>query len=280
VAVQPDGIGTALVETAPDIIASLEEVVQAEAVVPYIEARERRPELAVQRDEARDFRRAINAPGPAGGLRRLIYIANPMLACASPLLAKQTVVRIGDLLPALDEAAATADRSKPPVDTHIAAFIGARADVAVTGELMALKSFAGPAERLAILRLFGRLEQRLQPGPLPGLAGWLLQSGFATLEDWRSHRRRTALEETLKQAATDGHIAAMLKLVDDPAARSADEAGADFAAQRLRVLQAALDDLKGSGERRARAAQALGQELATGAGLLGLLGAAISLALH
>jgi hypothetical protein len=204
-----------------------------------------------------------------------------MLACASPLLANHTVVRITDLLPALNEAAAAADRAKqPPIDAHIAAFIAARADSTVTGELLALKSFAGPAERLAVLRLFARLEARLQPGPLPGLGGWLLQSGFATLADWRSQSRRAELEETVKTAAAAGHIGAMLHLVDDPAARREDESGAEQAAARIRLLQAALDDIKGSDDRRTRIAQTLGQELATGAGLLGLLGSVVSLALH
>jgi hypothetical protein len=280
IAVQPDGIATALATASPEVTAALEEVVAAEAVVPYLDAQVRRPELASQREEARDFRRWLGSRGPSGGLRRLIYAANPMLPCASPLLANQTVVRINDMLPALDAAAATADRSKPPMDAHIAAFIAAHADSTLTGELMALKSFAGPAERLAVLRLFGRLENRLQPGPLPGLGGWLLQSGFATLEDWRSHKLRAELEETVKQAAAAGQIAVMLQLVDDPAARRADEAGAEAAAARLRVLQAALDDITTSGARRGRIAQTLGQELATGAGLLGVLGAAVSLALR
>jgi hypothetical protein len=279
-ALQPDGLAAALVEAPPEAAAALEEVVNTEAVVPYLEAQERRPELAALRDEARDFRRWLNSRGPSGGMKRLIYAVNPMLPCASPLLANQTAVRITDLLPALNEAAGAADRAKPPIDSHIAAFIAARADSAVTGELLNLKSFAGPTERLAVLRLFGRLEARLQPGPLPGLAGWLLQSGFATLEDWRSHSRRAKLEDTVKQAASAGHIGTMLQLVDDPAARSDDETGAGQAAARLRVLQAALDDIKGSEARRTRIAQTLGQELATGAGLLGLLGSVISLALH
>jgi hypothetical protein len=232
IAVQPDGVATALVNASPEVAAAIEEVVAAEAVVPYLDARERRPELASQRDDARDFRRLLGTRGPSGGVRRLTYAANPMLACASPLLANHTVVRITDLLPALDAAAATTDRAKPPMDAHIAAFVAARADTGLTGELMALKSFAGPAERLAVLRLFGKLEQRLQPGPLPGLGGWLLQSGFATLEDWRSHKRRGELEETVKRAAAAGQIAAMLHLVDDPGARRDDEAGAASAAAR------------------------------------------------
>jgi hypothetical protein len=280
IAVQPDGIGAALVGASAEDTAALEEVVGAEAVVQYVDARERRRELSAAVDEAHETRRWLHARGPAGGLNRLVYGLNPMLACGSQLLAGHVVVRLGDLLPALDAVAASADRSRPPIDSHIAAFIAARADSALAGDLVSIGSLAGPMERLVVLRLFGRLEKRFQPGKLPGLAGWLLSSGFATLEDWRSHKRREALEETLKRAAEAGNIGAMLQLVDDMAARREDEAGAQAAAARVRVLEAALADIEASAERRAKATRDLGYEFATGAGLFGVLGAVISLALH
>ena len=279
-AVQPDGVGSAFVGAAVDLLSSLEEIVGTEAVVPYIEARPRRPELIPARDAARENRRWLAARGPSGGLRRLIYGMNPMLACASPLLASHTVVRLNELLTALDTVAAATDLTRPPIDAHIAAFIAARADTSLAGDLVSINSFAGPAEHLTVLRLFGRLETRLQPGPLPGLANWLLQSGFATLEDWRSHKRRAALEEALKQAVAEGNIAAMLYLVDDATARREDMAGAEAAAARMRILEAALADIEKSADRRARAARTLGYEFTTGAGLLAVMGAVVSLALH
>ena len=279
-AVQPDGIGPALVGAPVDLLSGLEEIVSTEAVVPYIEARPRRPELMVARDEARENRRWLTAKGPSGGLRRLLYGMNPMLACQSPLLVGHNVVRLNELLTALDTVAGAADLAKPPIDAHIAAFVAARADTSLAGELVSITSFAGPNERLAVLRLFGRLEARLQPGPLPGLAGWLLQSGFATLEDWRSHKRRAALEAALKKAVADGRIGAILQLVDDAAARREDLAGAQAAAARVQVLEAALADIEKGADRRARAARNLGQEFATGAGLLAVMGAVISLAVH
>jgi hypothetical protein len=279
-ALQPDGLGSAMVGAGVDVLSSLEEIVSTEAMVPYIEARPRRPELIPARDSARELRRLLSARGPSGGLRRLIYGLNPMLACASPLLAGHTVVRLNELLQALDTVAATTDLSRPPIDAHIAAFVAARADTSLAGDLVAINSFAGPTERLIVLRLFGRLETRLQPGPLPGLANWLLLSGFATLEDWRSHKRRAALEEALKQAVAEGNIAAMLYLVDDPTARREDMAGAEAAAARVSLLEAALADIEKSSDRRARAARTLGYEFTTGAGLLAVMGAVVSLALH
>jgi hypothetical protein len=203
-----------------------------------------------------------------------------MLPCASPLLGNRCVVRLADLLPALDEMAATADTSKPPIDPDIAAFIATRADSAMVVELTSLSSFSGPEGRLAVLRLYSNLEERLQPGPLPGLADWLLKSGFATLDDWRSNKRRNELEEGVKQATEAGQISGMLALVDNPAGRKSDTEGAKAAEARLKVLEAALADIRSSESRRAKTAQRVGHEMATGAGLLGLLASALSLALH
>jgi hypothetical protein len=279
-AVQPDGLGSALACASQESRAALEDLIAAEALCAYIAAVPRRPDLAALRDDGRAYRRFLTLRGPAGGLNRLIYELNPMFACASPLLATRAVVRIADLLPAMEAESAVADRTRPPMDTHVAAFIAARADRALTGELAALRGLSSAAERLAVLRMFGKLEARLQPGPLPGLAAWLLQSGFATLEDWRSHKTRAALEASLKDAAAAGQIGTMLRLVDDPEARRADEEGVREAASRVRSLQAALADIKNGASRREEAARALGQEFATGAGLCGLLGAVASLALR
>ena len=278
-AVQPDGLGGALAHGTPEVAAALQDVVATEAVPVYVRDHARRQDLQGLADEARAWRSWLAARGPAGGLRRLIYGMNPMVGCASPLLEGHVVVRVQDLLPALNAAAAAADRTRPPIDAHIAAFVAARAEPALVGDLASIASFAGAAERLSVLGLFARLETRMQPGPLPGLAGWLLQSGFATLEDWRSRHRRAELEEAVKRAAAEGRIATMLSLVDDPGAKQADEAGAEAALARARALEAILADIEGGAPRRARAAQHLGHEFATGAGLLATLGAVISLAL-
>jgi len=278
IAVQPDGVGSALVGATPEITAALQEIVAAEAVAPYLATHERRQELAGPREEAREWHLWLEARGPAGGLRRLTYQMNPMLVCLSPLLAGHIVMRMSDVLPALEAASATADRSRPPIDGHIAAFIAARADGPLTGDLISISSFAGPSERLQVLRLFGRLETRMQPGPLPGLAGWLLQSGFATLEDWRSHKRRAELQDALTKAANAGRIGAMLMLVDDAAAKDADEAGAEAAIARVRELEAALKAIEIDAPQRSMAAQQLGYEVATALGLLATLGAVIGLA--
>ena len=142
-----------------------------------------------------------------------------------------------------------------------------------------MTSFAAPQDRLALLRLFGRLQARLHPDPLPGLAGWLVSAGLASLDDWKNRRTREELEGRVKQAAQAGQIAAMLDAVDDPAARQADSAQARAAAKRVDALRQMLAQIAEAAPGHAEAAEALGIELVTGAGLIASLGAALALAL-
>ncbi len=280
IAVQPDGIGPALAAATPETASALTEIVAAEAVGQFCTASYRRQDDPGLRDEQLDWRTWLSARGPAGGVRRLSYGMNPMLACASPLLAGQMVIRAAELLPALDAAAAAADRNRPPIDGHIAAFLVSRADATLAGDLPRLASFAGDAERLSVLRLFARLQARLNPGRLPGLAGWLISSGLAGVSDWRSHRTRAALQDSLLQAAAEGQIGRMAELLDDATARAADQRGAEQATARIASLEAALARITDDAPRRHDAAQLLAHELVTGAGLLASLGAAVALALH
>ena len=279
IAVQPDGIGPALAAATPDTLVALQEIVAAEAVGQFVGTGYRRQDTG-PREEQREWRAWLAARGPAGGVRRLSYAMNPMLACASPLLAGHVVVRAAELLPALDAAAATADRTRPPIDSHIAAFIVSRTDATLAGDLPRLASFAGESERLAILRLFARLQARLSSGRLPGLASWLIASGLAGVSDWRSQRTRAALQDSLLQAATDGQIGRMVELLDDEPARAADRQGAEQAAARVAALQAALARITEDAPKRHASAQLLAHELVTGAGLLASLGAAVALAVN
>ena len=285
VALQPDGLGTALAGAAlagaaPEVLATLESLVLADAVPQFLSANFRRADHATLRDAQREWRAWLTARGPAGGVKRLTYGLNPMLACASPLLAGRPVVRAAELLPALDDAAAHADRSRPPIDAHVAAFLVARTDPALAGDLPSLASFAGPAERLSLLRLFARLQSRLHQAPLPGLAGWLVACGVAGTVDWRSHRTRAALRDRLLEAASDGQIGAMAELLDNEGAREADRRGAEQAAARIRCLKDVLKGIETDTPKRADAAQMLAHEVVTACGLIASLGAAMAVALQ
>ena len=121
---------------------------------------------------------------------------------------------------------ARADRKRPPMDAHLAAFIAARADPSVLGAAARLTGFASSEDRLCVLGLFARLQQRTAPEKLPKLAGWLLESGLAELGVWRCLATRKHLGEKLAEAAAKGIIAPMALLLQDSAGRAIDAARA------------------------------------------------------
>jgi hypothetical protein len=193
------------------------------------------------------------------------------------LLAGRVVARLADLLPALEAAAPRADRKRPPVDVHVAAFTAARADTTLLSDIGHLDGFATPAERLSVLRLFARLQARLHSAPLPALAGWLLDSGLIDLHQWRNLQTRQAVGKRLAEAAAAGQIPSMLHLAQDEAAHGADRAGAVQAAARAGQIEQELAALLTGGAKRRLDATRLGHEIAAALGLLAMLGAAVAL---
>jgi hypothetical protein len=283
IALFPDGLATALVQAAASgqtgTVAALEEVLIQDVTAAWLAGRVPRPEYTRMQQDVRDWRDWLSTRGVTGGMPRVLYGGNPLLGCTSPILGGRVVARLVDLLPALEDAAATADRKRPPIDTHIAAFIAARADQAMMLEANRLSGFASPEDRLAVISLFCRMQQRHYPEKLPRLAGWILESGLAELASWRSLPTRKALQEKLSALAAKGAIAPMLELLQDSQAKARDAAGALAAARRVAEIDAMLENLRGGGERRADQARQTGIEIATGLSLLSLLGGAVAVAL-
>jgi eukaryotic-like serine/threonine-protein kinase len=202
-------------------------------------------------------------------VHRLAYLLNPLMPCASPLLAGHWVARLTDLLPTLEELAGRVDhRQADPVDTHVAAFIAARLERRMDQELT-IKSGTATAF-LAQLRVLSQLQSRLEPRPLPGLAGWLAARAGPAMATWRNRERRAGIEARLQPLATAGYLAPMLHLLDDPAARSADAREAEEAAGALAQVEAELARISGGAQDRAAVATRLGQEIAAGIGLAAL----------
>ena len=131
VSIFPDGIGTALVSAVTEgqttLTAALEDILSQDITHVWMAGRTPRPELVRMQQDVRDWRDWLAMRGPMGGLPRVLYGANPLLSCLSPLLGGRVVPRLADLLLALEECAPDADRKRPPFDNHIAAFISARA---------------------------------------------------------------------------------------------------------------------------------------------------------
>ncbi|MBS0560943.1 MAG: hypothetical protein JSR21_12885 [Proteobacteria bacterium] len=258
----PDATGAMLAGADADTVVRIEAMIETEAASAWAAVRHTRCDETAIRLEARRQRGLLRQRGAAGGIRRLAYGLNPLLPCASLLLAGQIVVHPSALLPALESvAAAGADPARRPLDAEIAAFLAARVERPMDAELSAAVA-EGADGGLRQLRILAWLQGRYQPGPVPALAGWIAASAGPALAAWRSRARREALRTRIGALAQEGHLAAMLALLDDPAGRQADAAAAEQARASRAALEAAVQALGNAGSTRADLAARLGQEIA------------------
>ena len=291
VALFPDGLGPALAAALTDANAAvtdeLRQAVAAEAIAAWGLARSERCDPALLRMEARQHRALLQRRGWSGGLAVLRYALNPLAGCASRLLGGVMVVRLPDLLPALEAAAGRPGRATGalPLDAEIAAFIVAREDLRLDRDLAIMAdrpngSAAAPGvAALAQAQVLGRLQERLQAGPLPALATWLaaeLRPAFAV---WQARSRRNLLQAALDERAASGRLAAVVALIEDPALRAQDEREAAAARATLVRLDAALAGVGGARQRRAETIRRAGQEAAAALGVIAASSVALWLAL-
>jgi len=267
IALWPDGLGGALAAADAGRETVLGELVAREALAVWAGMRSDRADPVTGRVEAHRLRQMLRARAPAGGMARLRYGLNPLLACRSPLFARGRVVRMTDLLPGLEAVGA---RDGLPVDAEIGAFLAARQD-GVAGEVLRIGEAREPAQAaMAALRLLAGLQARQRAGPLPRLAGWLAEMLAPVLEDFRHLPGREQRAEALRAAARAGALGTMRDLLDDAAARGRDAEGLAEAQRLVAAIGAELEALEAQDTAREAAARALGHEVALGVGLTAL----------
>ena len=275
VALWPDGIGPALAaHDVPQLPALLLE--EAPAAFAALRAP---PEEAVRlRQDGRGRRAVLARRGWAGGVARLRYALNPLLPCRSGALGGTPVVRLADVLPALEAAVA---RARPPdgqvMDAELVAFIAARQDGGMEALLAPFADgMAAPRAALAQLRLLARLQAGQGAGRLPALAAALVEAARPELDSWQSRLRRTEKAERLAVAAAAGDLAGMMSVLDDPAGRAAEAAGKRQALAEADAIDARIAALEAGTAARAAAARALGREIAAGLGLAALAASGVA----
>ncbi len=271
VALWPDGLGPLLAVAAgdPAMTGNLEDLIGVEAAASWAMLRSERCDYSALRMEARQQRAWLGTRGPAGGLPRLTYLLNPLLPCASPLVADRWVGRLADV-PAAVEAAIAANPKAVPLDPQLAAFTAARGDSRLETDTNALTGTRQNPVGIPELRLLAQLQLRYHPRPLPALAAWIAGASGPLVALWFNRPRRQELADRMRVLAQAGMLMPMLAALEDPAGRNADAAAARQAAAELSQLDAALGGIAaGAGQRRDTAAR-IGQEIAAGAGLAAL----------
>ncbi len=257
------------------------ELIERDALDSWTSARPERGEAAPPWPSTAELRVPLRAAGWAGGTARITYALNPLLPCRSPLLSGVCVVRLGDVLQALERVAAglTDAKAEILIDAELGAFIAARLNGRADADLAILAQADSPSSAMdrpgeagvAQLRLLCLLQGRGMPLAVPALAQVAGRAAGRALAAWQHRGQRAAREATLRQLAEAGQLADMLALIEDVPARKAAASAAAAASAELRRIAAELASLEADTDQRDAVMRVSGEEIAKAVGLVVLV---------
>ena len=259
----PDGFGSALaaVMAQKGDTRLLVEIILREVPRLWFEARHQYlPDNSLMEGNFRELKNYLSQTGMGFGLERCLYELNDALPCQSPLLGEDYVVNLKELLPALNAAAAKrADGKQPPVDRHIAAFMGARARSDIDRNLTALADPEPAKSLLALLNMYAVFQYRLGPESLPALAAWCGTMAGPVVGAFHSREQRKELEKELPKMIRRGSIVEIYNLLENQEAREKDrnefawaQAQYQAAEEEIRRVQTDDDERLEEGDRAGR----------------------------
>ncbi|GEO81402.1 hypothetical protein ROR02_15330 [Pararhodospirillum oryzae] len=231
--------------------------------------------------EFRDLRSYLVQTAKGGGVERCLYELNESLACRSPLVRNQCVLEIRDLLPALERAAATADRKQWPADRHVTAFIASRYPRDTMAQIHALNDLDPRKAALGLLSLFAVLQWKLGPESVPALAEWLGSLMTPVIESYHSRERRRRLEKDLPKVVRKGNLPELYHLLDDAEERQEDFDGFSVARQKYAQAAQQVAALESGNYRVSEKSEKLGQQTAASVAVaIALLSTAFVTVIH
>lgn len=264
----PDGFGSALaaVMAQKGDTRLLVEIILREVPRLWFEARHSYlPDNSLMEGNFRELKNYLSQTGMGFGLERCLYELNDALPCQSPLLGEDYVVELKELLPALNAAAAKRPDSKqPPVDRHIAAFMGARARSDIDRNLTGLNDPEPSKSLLALLNMYAVFQYRLGPESLPGLAAWCGALAAPVVGAFHSRDRRKDLEKELPKIIRRGSVVEIYNLLENQEAREKDhnefawaQAQYQAAEDEIKRVQTDVEERHDEGDRAGRQAAAV-----------------------
>ena len=221
----PDGLGPAfaLAWLKNGDAQSAGEVIALDLAGQWLAARQKSaPEFGGLRKDYARLCTFIDNRAPGYGLERCLYETNPGLPCQSPLVKNAHAVTLEMLLPALEEAAASADRDSVPMDRHLAAFVAARWEQGAQPYLAALADPRPESVIVGTIGIFAALQRRYAVAPLPQLSQWIGGMLNVVAASYHDRATRADLERDLQSACHKGRFPELYSLVTDSDRREAD----------------------------------------------------------
>jgi hypothetical protein len=276
----PDGIGPLAAAADPAMRDAITGFILGEGGTEWATAQGERVDLAVLRLDSRQNRLLLHIPGWAGGFARLRYALNSQLPCGSPLVGQAAVVRLSELLPALEQHGAQS--ASLLIDADVAAFISARLKGRMDAEFAAIAEAEDPDidppghRGLAQLRILARLADHDPAQSWPRLAACALRTAEAAVGRWHSVSLREQRLAQLQDAASRGALMAMLAILEDRASLQHDAGAAKSADDEIARLDHTLQMLTAQHHARRSMARITAQELTAALGVIALVVVAVA----
>ncbi|KXJ56876.1 MAG: hypothetical protein AXW12_07300 [Thalassospira sp. Nap_22] len=221
------------------------------------------PEVQRQQQLYKNLRYYIQQQSAGYGYERCLYATVRNQHCLSPLVEEEYVVEIADLLPALEKAAETASEESWPVDRHIAAFIAARLEDDVEGQLLAMQNPSDEVEySRAIISMLAIVQWRHGPDNLQNLSHWVARLMEPAIKVFHSKARRERVETEIPKLAKRGNLVELYNLINDEQERRKDQSEFVEAVAEYSEAESEVFDLESSGPARMELAEKVGQQAA------------------
>jgi hypothetical protein len=173
----------------------------------------------------RDLKNYLKDPNSGAGIERCVYELNEWQFCMSPLVEAQYIMEVKGVLPALDNAAKTANTKLWPVDRHIAAFLRARYAKGTGTQIDSMNDPRPDRATIGMLSVLAIVQWRLGPEALYGLAGWVGGLMGPVINSYQNRNKRKDLEKEIPKLVRKGNLAELYNFLDNPEERQRDAEG-------------------------------------------------------
>lgn len=266
-AIMPDGFGPALADAMADGGGGpqpVAEMILAQLPMFWVNCQgDFRAEYVPMLELFEAMRSVMEQTGPGFGVERMLYDLNPTLPCQSPLIKDHYALSNTDVLAALETIAPGQNRSRDPVDRHIAAFIAMRNKKLNERLLTPLAGVGDQGRRIvSILNILADTQRHYGPNRLPHLCGWLLMLMEPAFKRYRNRQTQEKVRQDAQKAAADGSIEKLLRLVDNPDTLKKDERGFQNARREYEALTGRIEKLRAGIQNKGGIAASTGRQIA------------------
>ena len=210
----------------------------------------------------KEMQAILQKAAPGMGIERLLYDLNEGWPCQSPLIVKDYVDDIRDLLPALENVAKRISQKTEPIDRHMAAFISVRYGKKISEYISWLNS---PKEHIVIqgiLNIFSLLQRTFGPEHLYSMTGWIGGMVGPVIESYHNTEKRQQLEKNLPKVIRKGSFPEIYSFLEDRQERSYDLNYFERAKKEYIKLAEEIEFLTGNREQREEEGLMLGNQVA------------------